>query len=224
MRIRWYGQSAFSLQGDRKTVFIDPFGDMSELGSRRGLQFDYPAISETADLVLVTHEHRDHNGVEAIGGSPVVLRATAGRHDSPIGEVVGVASEHDPVAGTARGHNTIFVFSLGGIRIAHFGDFGQAALRNEQADAIGQVDLLIVPVGGGPTADAAEAYAIVERLEPRWAVPMHYRTHRVNFLETADPFIQKFGGAVHWSDSPAVDTADLPDTGARPLAVVPAAP
>ena len=78
-----------------------------------------------ADLLLVTHEHRDHNGVEAIGGDPAILRSTAGTLESPVGEVVGVASEHDEVAGTQRGPNTIFVFTLDGVRVAHFGDFGQ---------------------------------------------------------------------------------------------------
>ena len=103
----------------------------------------------------VTHEHLDHNGVEAVGGEPPVLRSTAGRHDlAPIGEVLAVASEHDVAAGTERGPNTIFVFGLGGLRVAHFGDFGQSALREEQAAAIGEIDLLFVPVGGGSTLRA----------------------------------------------------------------------
>jgi L-ascorbate metabolism protein UlaG (beta-lactamase superfamily) len=222
VQIQWYGQSAFALTGDT-TVFIDPFADMSPLAAGRGLTFDYPAIGGVdADLLLVTHEHLDHNGVEAIGGDPVVLRSTAGTHESPIGDVVGVASEHDPVAGTERGPNTIFVFSLDGVRVAHFGDFGQHALRDEQAAAIGDVDLLILPVGGGPTADAEEAYAIVERLSPKWVVPMHYRTHRVNFLEPADAFVAKFAAA-HEASDPSVDTAQLP-TADGPLVVVPSVP
>ena len=149
MRVDWYGQSAFRLTAGDQTVFIDPFGDMSSAASR-GMQWDYPAIEGvSADLLLVTHEHLDHNGVEAIGGDPAILRSTAGTHESPIGEVIGVASEHDEVAGTQRGPNTIFVFSFDGIRVAHFGDFGQSALRPEQRDAIENVDLLLVPVGGG---------------------------------------------------------------------------
>ena len=218
MRIQWYGQSAFDLAG---RVFIDPFGDVSGLASR-GLQFDYPAIEGVeAELLLVTHEHLDHNGVEAIGGSPVILRSTAGTLQSPVGEVVAVASEHDQAAGTQRGPNTIFVFTLDGLRIAHFGDFGQAALRDEQAAAIGEVDLIFVPVGGGPTVDAVEARAIVDRLGPRWVVPMHYRTPRVGFLETADAFLETFGDGVVSLDSPAFQTGDLPD---GPVVVVPAVP
>ena len=135
MEVEWYGQSAFRLSADGTTVFIDPFGDVSGLESR-GIKFEYPAISGVeADLLLVTHEHMDHNGVEAIGGDPALLRSTAGKLESPIGEVVAVASEHDSAAGTERGPNTIFVFSFDGVRVAHFGDFGQAALRPEQAAA-----------------------------------------------------------------------------------------
>src|SRR5262249_33096648 len=140
---------SFRLQDGDTTVFIDPFGDMGGLASR-GLEFNYPPIEGVeADLLLVTHEHRDHNAVEVIGGDPVILRSTAGTHESPAGTVTGVASEHDPVAGTQRGPNTIFTFTLGGVKVAHFGDFGQSELRSEQADALGTADLLIVPVGGG---------------------------------------------------------------------------
>jgi L-ascorbate metabolism protein UlaG (beta-lactamase superfamily) len=224
MRIKWYGQSAFALRGEEHTVFIDPFGDMTPLAGR-GVQWDYPAIEDaSADLLLVTHEHLDHNAVEVIGGEPPILRATAGRHESPVGEVVGVASEHDPVAGTERGPNTIFVFDLDGVRVAHFGDFGQLALRDEQAAAIGEIDLLIVPVGGGPTTDAAQAYEIVERLKPRWVIPMHYRTPKIGFLEPADEFIERFGSDVHRAETPTVDVAELPAADGGPVAIVPAVP
>jgi L-ascorbate metabolism protein UlaG (beta-lactamase superfamily) len=224
MRIQWYGQSAFALTDGEQTVFVDPFGDMSPLAGR-GVQFDYPAIDDvSADLLLVTHEHLDHNGVEAIDGDPAILRSTAGRHESPIGEVVGVNSEHDAVAGTERGPNTIFVFELDGVRVAHFGDFGQPGLRDEQKAAIGKVDLLIVPVGGGPTIDAAQAYEIVEQLKPRWVIPMHYRTPKIGFLEPADEFLERFGDDVHRADEPSVDTSDLPAADGVPVAVVPAVP
>ena len=222
MRVDWYGQAAFRLSGPEGTVFIDPFGDMSPLAGR-GMQFDYPAIDGVgADLLLVTHEHLDHNGVEVIGGDPTTLRSTAGKLESPIGEVVAVASEHDQAAGTERGPNTIFVFSLDGLRVAHFGDFGQAALRDEQAAAIGEVDLIFVPVGGGPTVDAAEARAIVDRLSPKWVVPMHYRTPKIGFLEPADAFIEKFDEA-HRSEATSFETGELP-AAERPVVVVPAVP
>ncbi|HXM87009.1 MAG TPA: MBL fold metallo-hydrolase, partial [Solirubrobacteraceae bacterium] len=171
MRVEWFGQSAFQLSGDGTTVAIDPFGDMSALSGARGIQWDYPPIEADADVLLVTHEHGDHNGVEAIGGDPHTLRSTAGTHESPLGAVVGVASEHDEAAGVERGPNTIFVFTLDGVRVAHMGDFGQSGLREEQAAAIGDVDLLFVPVGGGFTIGAEQAALVVERLKPRWVVP-----------------------------------------------------
>jgi L-ascorbate metabolism protein UlaG (beta-lactamase superfamily) len=222
MQVEWYGQSAFRLSTSEATVAIDPFADLSGL-TGRGMRFDYPAIEGLeAQLLLVTHEHPDHNGVEAVGGDPVILRSTAGRLESPIGEVTAVSSEHDESAGTERGPNTIFVFELEDLRVCHFGDFGQRALRDEQAEAIGRVDLLLVPVGGGPTVGAQQAAAIVDRLSPRWVVPMHYRTPRISFLETADAFlgllahVERLPGAVF-------DTAALPVEDA-PVAVVPAAP
>jgi L-ascorbate metabolism protein UlaG (beta-lactamase superfamily) len=220
MQIEWYGQSAFRLSTSDATVVIDPFGDLS---AGRGLQFDYPAIEGlTAELLLVTHEHADHNGVEVVGGDPAILRSTPGKLQSPIGEVTAIASEHDQRAGTERGANTIFVFELDGSRVCHFGDFGQNALRDEQAEAIGRVDLLFVPVGGGPTAGAQQAAAIAERLSPRWVVPMHYRTPRIGFLETADAFLE-LSAHVERLAEPVFDTGALPVED-LPVAVVPAAP
>ncbi len=223
MRVEWHGQSAFTLTAPGATVLVDPFGDMGS-PAERGIRFEYPPIeAPDVDLVLVTHEHRDHNAVEVAGGEPAVLRSTAGRHESPIGEVLGVASEHDPAAGAERGPNTIFAFELGGVRVAHFGDFGQAELRPEQAAHLGDLDLLILPVGGGPTIDGAAAAEIVERLAPHWAMPMHYSTARADFLpETEGPFLAGFA-RVERFPGPSFETADLPSDGG-PIAVVPAAP
>jgi len=192
VRIRWYDQSAFTLTGPEHTVSIDPFGDLGALlGGRR--RFDYPPVpAHAADVLLVTHEHADHNAVEAVTGDPHTVRSTAGRFETPLGEVIAIASEHDQEAGTSRGPNTIFVFSLDGLRVCHFGDFGQSALRPEQREAIGAVDLLFLPVGGGPTIDAAEAALITRALGPAWVVPMHYRTAAVDFLDPADEFLAAF--------------------------------
>jgi len=114
------------------------------------------------------------------------------------------------------------VFELDGIRTCHFGDFGQCELREEQASAIGQVDLLFVPVGGGPTIGGEQGAAICERLSPRWVVPMHYRTPRIGFLETEEEFVSRMPEAARL-DSPRFETSDLqPDR--TPLMVVPAVP
>jgi L-ascorbate metabolism protein UlaG (beta-lactamase superfamily) len=222
VRVQWYGQSAFCLDGEQTTVFIDPFGDVSGLAAR-GVRFEYPPIEKvSAEVLLVTHEHADHNGVEAIGGEPAILRSTAGRLPSPIGEVVAVASEHDAAAGTERGSNTIFVFDLEGTRVCHFGDFGQSSLREPQTAAIGHPELLFLPVGGGPTIGADQAGEIVRQLSPRWVVPMHYRTPRLGFLETADAFLELMPH-VHQAAGTSFETAELPGC-KGPLVVVPRAP
>jgi L-ascorbate metabolism protein UlaG (beta-lactamase superfamily) len=196
MRIRWFGQSAFLLDGTQK-VFVDPFGDMTELLRKRGGRFDYPLIEGIeAGVVLVTHEHFDHNQVEAIGGEPAVIRAQAGTLESPIGDVVGVASEHDQVAGTQRGHNTIYCFTLDGTRFCHFGDFGQSALRPEQREAIGNIDVLFLPAGAGPTVAHDAGAQIVRDLAPRVTVVMHYGNEAVDFLEPPDGLFAALGAEV----------------------------
>jgi L-ascorbate metabolism protein UlaG (beta-lactamase superfamily) len=222
MQLEWYGQSAFRLSDGERTVVIDPFDDLSSLAAS-GRRWDYPAIDGVeADMVLVTHEHLDHNGIGAVGGDPVILRSTAGRLESPIGEVVAVASEHDDVAGTRRGPNTLFAFTFGGRRVAHLGDLGQAVLRPEQAAALGTVDLLFVPVGGGPTIGAQQASEIARTLGARVIVPMHYRTERIDFLEPVDAFAA-LAQRVERLESSAFDVDALPG-GDTPLVVVPAAP
>jgi len=195
MRIRWFGQSTFLISGEQ-TVFVDPFGEMGRL-TDRGLRFDYPPVEGVdADLLLVTHEHADHNAVEVVGGSPQIVRSTAGTFESPVGELIAVASEHDDAAGTERGPNTIFRFALDGLRLSHFGDFGQAELRGEQQQAIGEVDVLLLPVGGGPTVGGESAAAIVRALRPGLVIPMHYRTDAVNFLDPPDEFLAALGARI----------------------------
>jgi len=222
MHVQWYGQSAFRLSSQQGTVFIDPFADFSSASSH-GVSFDYPPIKDVAaELLLVTHEHMDHNGVQSIDGDPVILRSTAGKLESPFGEVTAIASEHDERAGTERGPNTIFVFTFDGVRVCHFGDFGQSSLRDEQADAIGDIDLLIIPVGGGPTIGAEQAKEIVDHLRPKWVVPMHYRTPRISFLDTAEEFLELMG-RVERLESSGFHTTDI-SADAGMVAVVPAAP
>jgi L-ascorbate metabolism protein UlaG (beta-lactamase superfamily) len=223
MRMRWYGQSAFLISGEQ-TVFVDPFGPMEGLAAR-GMRFDYPAIeTPEPDLLLVTHEHGDHNAVEVIPGTPGTLRATAGTHDSPLGEVVGVASEHDDVAGTQRGANTIFCFTVDGLRFCDFGDFGQSALRPEQQAAIGEVDVLLLPVGDGPTVGGERAAAVVRALRPRLVVPMHYRTDAISFLEPPDAFLSALGARVEHLSASEFDVEPLLGTREEPVVALAAAP
>jgi L-ascorbate metabolism protein UlaG (beta-lactamase superfamily) len=225
MRVRWFGHSAFLLSDGERRVAIDPWGDTESLG-RRGVQFAYPPLEGIeADLVLISHEHLDHNGAEAVAGDPQVIRATAGRFESEVTEVVGIASEHDQVAGTQRGQNTIFAFELGGTRVCHLGDFGQAELRDEQEAAIGGPDLLLIPVGGGPTIGAQAAAEIVRTLSPRVAVPMHYRTRWADFVEPVDPFLDELSGLeVRRLDEPAFVVEEFTAGPGETVIVVPALP
>jgi L-ascorbate metabolism protein UlaG (beta-lactamase superfamily) len=223
MRIRWYGQSAFLLRGER-TVFIDPFGPMEGLAAR-GMRFDYPPIDNVdAELLLVTHEHGDHNAVDRVGGSPQVIRSTAGTRDSPVGEVVAVAAEHDDAAGTRRGPNTIFRFALDGLRVCHLGDFGQPGLRAEQTAAIGEVDVLFLPVGGGPTIGGERAAAVVRGLRPRLVVPMHYRTSAVDFLDPPDAFVDALGARVEQLEESELEAEQFLGTADRPTVALLAVP
>jgi L-ascorbate metabolism protein UlaG (beta-lactamase superfamily) len=150
------------------------------------------------------------------------VRSTAGTHDSPIGDVVSIASEHDEVAGTRRGHNTMLVFTFGGLRVAHLGDLGQSALRPEQAAALGTVDLLFVPVGGGPTIGADQATDIAATTSARITVPMHYRTQRIDFLDPVDAFAAQARHVVKL-DGAGFDT-DRVGGDDGPVVVIPAAP
>jgi len=159
-----------------------------------------------------------------IGGSPKTIRSTAGILDSDFGKITAIASEHDQAAGTQRGPNTIFVFEFAGLRVCHFGDFGQAALRPEQRQAIGEIDSLFLPVGGMATIDGATAAALMRRLRPRWTVPMHYRTPAISFLEPIDAFLEAAAGTtIQPVSSPAFNLADWPDTAGSVL-IVPAPP
>jgi L-ascorbate metabolism protein UlaG (beta-lactamase superfamily) len=188
MQIRWYGQSAFLLTAGGSSILIDPFGDLSAASGGR-VQFNYPPIEGVeADLLLITHEHPDHNGIDGVTATQVI-RSTAGTFETPFGNVVAVSSEHDAVAGTERGPNTIFRFEFDGLSICHFGDFGQDSLRPEQRTAIGDVDVLLLPVGGGPTVGGESAAAIVRELSPRLVIPMHYRTPSIDFLDPPDEFL-----------------------------------
>jgi len=218
MQVTWFGQSAFLLTADSR-VAIDPFGP---LPPGRDMRFDYPPINGVeADLLLVTHEHFDHaGGADAIGGSPDVIRSTAGTIDSPVGEVVAVASEHDDAAGTKRGPNSIFVFTLDGLRVCHAGDYGQAALRPEQKRAIGEVDVLFVPVGGGFTIGGAQAADLARELRPRMIFPMHYRTPAVSFLSPADEFLESATGRVERPGASEIDAKDLIGTRKEPVIAV----
>ena len=195
MKITWLGHACFLVEDAKGIkVITDPFAVDPQLFAERKLKFDYPPLTGVqADLVLISHEHFDHNAAGAVGGSPTVIREPGDFQVKGI-PIRAVAGEHDPEGGRIRGSNLLLRWEMDGVSLCHCGDFGQAALRPEQREALGQVDLLFVPVGGdpqrGPTVDAAGAKRLVELLNPHLVLPMHYATPAVNFLQPVDHFLQ----------------------------------
>ena len=170
VRVRWFGQAFFLLTDPAgKRVAIDPF-DKSF--------FDYPLPQGlAADVVLVTHEHADHNNVALIPGEPRVLRSAqgVGEHDLGFCRVRGIPAFHDEVKGKQRGPNTVYRIELGGLVFVHVGDLGHL-LSAGQVTALQPVDVLFAPLGGHFTLDPSKLDALVESLAPRLVVGMHYAT------------------------------------------------
>lgn len=182
VRITWLGHACFRIAPSSGPVVVtDPFDP--GIGS-------YPATRPKADVVTVSHEHGDHNAVNRVSGQFKVVRG--GRTQTVAGvEFRGIASYHDSVQGQQRGTNTIFVFKLDDITFCHLGDLGHV-LTPQQVQAIGRVDVLMIPVGGYYTIDAKTADRVVQQLSPRVVLPMHYKTKALspsNPISGIEPFI-----------------------------------
>lgn len=164
MRVRWHGHSCFEICGSASVV-TDPHD-----GKSLGL----PPPDAKADLVLVTHDHFDHNCVRLVKGSETSVI------DKPIMtvehgiRVEGIPAAHDASGGSKRGQMILFRFEIDGFTFCHLGDLGHV-LEDKQVERIGQVDLLFVPVGDVFTVGPSDAKRIVEQISPKVAVPMHYR-------------------------------------------------
>ena len=138
--------------------------------------------------------------------------------------MISVASEHDDVAGTQRGANTLVRFELDGLVYCHLGDLGQQALRPEQAKALGEVDVLFIPVGDGPTVGGERAAAVVRELKPRLVFPKHYRTEAISFLDPPDAFLDALGARVERLDTSEVEVEQVLGTHEAPTVVLLAPP
>jgi len=208
--IRWWGQGTVSIETWwNGSIVIDPYNDK--------IGYEIPNLS--ADLVLVTHEHSDHNNVDAVGGEPKVVRGLnrdggvrsiynaldrwpnqdeakwrdarlrVARGPHPV-QVTSIPAWHDDSEGSERGAVAMFLIEVDGVRILHCGDLGQTELNSMQLEAMGKVDVLLLPVGGVYTIDGPQAWKIVEQVKPRTVVPIHYKTDALTIpLEPIDKFL-----------------------------------
>jgi len=168
MKVKWFGQAAFLLTSDSGTrIITDPY-------TPGGFGLNYGDIAEDADIVTVSHDHADHANIKGIGGNPEVVRGAAVVKGIKIDTV---ASYHDNSGGSERGPNNIYCFKIDGLRLCHLGDIGHKLSEKQIAD-IGKVDILLIPVGGNFTIDAAAATEIIRILAPKAVIPMHFQNDR----------------------------------------------
>jgi len=186
MIITWLGQSCFKIQDktgtEGLTLVTDPYD--SSLG------FKLPNFE--ADIVLVSHDHYDHNNSDAFRGKPRVIKS-AGEYDIKGVMVEGVLSYHDDEQGKERGQNIIYRIEMDDITICHLGDIGHV-LDNKQLERLAGIDILMIPVGGKYTVDAKKAVEIISQIEPRIVIPMHYDVKGLKEpLDSVDKFVKELG-------------------------------
>lgn len=182
MEIYWLGHSCFRIRGSSATVITDPYSP--DLG--------YSLGQPSADIVTVSHSHPGHSYVQGISGEPKpVMRS--GEYEIKGALIIGTATFHDGDGGKARGKNTVYLMEIDEVAVCHLGDLGHV-LTAAQVEEIGNVDVLLLPVGGVSTIDAPQAAEVVRQLEPKVVVPMHYKTHDLKReLEPVDRFLKEMG-------------------------------
>lgn len=187
LSLTWLGHSCFILHSAGGTeILMDPFD--------KGVGYSAPSVKVNA--VTISHEHFDHNNAAMAEGKPEVIRGLTDKSCAQVDRTVGdvhirsVCSHHFDKDHPERGLNAVMIFETGGKTVVHLGDLGRQ-LTAEQVKAIGRVDVLLLPVGGVYTIDAAGATQVMEVLKPKLVIPMHYKTAkcRVN-LSPVDPFLQ----------------------------------
>jgi len=203
MKIVWHGHSCFEVS-DGLTVVIDPH-DGKSLGLRT------PTVK--GDIVLISHDHFDHNCARIVKGDFVTVREPGARTVKGI-KIKGIEADHDDAQGSKRGRVILFSFSLGGIRFCHCSDLGKM-LDQSQIDAVAPVDVLFVPVGGVFTIDGAEARQLIDKLRPKIAVPMHFRVGGLSLsIQTIDRFLEGIPAdkLLHVGNSAEFEKEDLPQS------------
>ena len=166
MLITYHGHSEFYLEGASGfTLLTDPYD--AHVG--------YPMGEYRADAVTVSHGHGDHNYTAKATGTPAIIDQAGEWYPAPEVKITAIPSVHDDTGGTKRGPNLIMKIEMEGLTLVHLGDQG-APLTAEQIKAIGQADVLMIPIGGFYTIDAKTAYEAVQAVKPRMVIPMHYKT------------------------------------------------
>ncbi|MGI5826355.1 MAG: MBL fold metallo-hydrolase [Patescibacteria group bacterium] len=186
MDITYLGHSSFKIKTKTATIVTDPY-DSDSVG------FKFPKTE--ADIITISHSHKDHNNLEAVFGTPFVIDMP-GEYETKGVYVFGYSSFHDPKGGEERGRNAIYIIETEDLRIAHLGDLG-AAPSTEVMEEISGVDVLMIPVGGVATIGPKEAAELITKIQPRIVIPMHFRTEGIGetFKDFApvDDFLSEMG-------------------------------
>jgi L-ascorbate metabolism protein UlaG (beta-lactamase superfamily) len=203
MYITWLGQSCFKLQdkvgSDGVILVTDPFAD--EIGLKM------PRFE--ADIVTVSHDHSDHNNTGAIRGTPFIIN-TAGEYETKGVFIEGVEAWHDGQSGAEKGKNIIYRIEMEDISITHLGDLGHI-LDAKQLEKLEGTDILIIPVGGKFTINAAKAVEVISQLEPRIVIPMHYKVPGLKVeVDGLEKFIKELGLKPRTEEKLRITKKDLP--------------
>ena len=202
MIIQWFGHSFFRLETKGKIIAIDPYSEKAT-----GLK---PSRFK-ADILLITHQHEDHNNKSVIMGEPFVLE---GPGELEMGGIFidGLQSFHDKKRGQSRGENTIFLIKSEEITICHSGDLGEPQLREESLEKVGEADILLVPVGGNYTINYEEAISFINQIEPKIIIPMHYALPQLKIkLDPLDKFVKAIGKKPETVDKLIIRKNTLPE-------------
>lgn len=183
MEISWLGHSCFQIKGKSATLITDPFspqaGDASGLGKL------------SASIVTISHDHQGHNYAVGVGGNPRVVRGP-GEYEISDVLITGVPSYHDNERGKVLGRNTIYVIHMDDIVICHLGDLGHT-LQEEQLEEVADADVLLIPISGQHTINAAQAAEVISQVEPRLVIPMHYALPEGDAPNPLDKFCREMG-------------------------------
>ncbi|HDO19735.1 MAG TPA: Zn-dependent hydrolase [Thermoplasmatales archaeon] len=181
LQIRWHGHACFEITDDI-TIVTDPHD---------GKSIGIPAPSVKGDVILVSHDHYDHNSTRTVEKDDSVVVRDVGRKDVKGVTIEGIESYHDEVKGAKRGKNVIFKFVVDGVTFCHLGDLGHEP-DDELMSKLEGIDVLFIPVGGTFTIDADKAWRIANRINPKIVIPMHYKIQGLSLpIASVDEFLAK---------------------------------